>query len=475
MHLPNAPSAAPLQAWRARSILPCVLVVGMTLTISGCAGSRPDPDTEKSVTTATGIAEAVVFRTEGGPVDEPEIDEQRLTLPDAVRLAVTTDPGLQAALARVRMAMADADQARLLPNPVLNVVMRFNVSGGGTPQIEASLAQDIVGILRIRRQSSAADHRLRKAAAEAVTSALDVVAAVREEYSEAQALEALVPVLEDRHALIDKLLGVARSRLKVGEGIRSDVTTLDSQRVELEVELADARLQLRQSRLRLARLVGVPSALPTWTLDSWDTPATIESPEARWIDAALAHRPEVQAVAWQLSALGDTAALARLLPWDGASVGIDAQRDPDWALGPAISTPIPIFDMGQAKRARIAAEQIEARHNLTLAKRRVVEEVRVAYQSLGASQANLRRVREELIPLQKQRREEAEALYRAGQTDVTSLFLAEQDLRSVQVRAVQIERQATTAQIRLERAVGGPGVAASIGTASALPTLVPTK
>lgn len=478
MQLRYAARFAPLGAKRRPISFPIAALIGIAAAVGGCAGTRPDPEAEKAASIASGIADAVVFRTEGGPLDEPERSESeasRLTLGEAVRLAVTTDPGLQAALARVRIAMADADQARLLPNPVLNIVLRFDVSGGGKPQIEASLAQDLIGILRLPRQSSAADHRLRQSAAESVTVALEVVSEVQERYAEAQAFDRLAPVLNERHGLIDKLLGVMRSRLSAGEGIRSDVTTLDTQRVELEVELADTQLKQREARLRLARLIGEPSRGAAWTLDPWESPAASELPESQWIDAALQHRPEVQAIAWQLAALGDNAALARLLPWDGASAGVSAQRDPDWALGPAISTPLAVFDMGQAKRARITAEQIEARHNLTLAKRKIVEDVRVAYENVIGSQANLRRIREELIPLQQRRRQEAESLYRAGQTDVTSLFLAEQDLRSVQVRAVQIERQATTAQIRLQRAVGGPGVAASFSSASVHPTRAPMK
>jgi outer membrane protein TolC len=105
------------------------------------------------------------------------------------------------------------------------------------------------------------------------------------------------------------------------------------------------------------------------------------------------------------------------------------------------------------------AEQLETRHELTLVKRRVVQEVRIAYQALSASAKNLGRIRDELIPLQQQRRQLAEDAYRAGQTDVTPLFLAEQDLRIARLQEVEVEAQAARALVRLQRAVGGPGVA----------------
>ncbi len=442
--------------------VPCAAAV-LTFLLAGCAANRPDPQAEATASRALGLNEVLTFRTEGGPLDEVA-EGDVLTLADAVRRAATTDPRLQAALARVRIAMADADQARLLPNPVLDFVLRW---GPGKPQIEVSLAQDLIQMFKIPRRASAADNRLRQAASDAVTVALDTVAEVQERYVAVQTLESLVPVLAERRLLLDKLVATARARLEAQEGTRSDLTTLEAQRVELDVDIAEAKRQLAEERLRLARLIGEPSGSASWRVDSWTAPALASSVESHWVEAALQHRPEVQSVVWTLAALGDDEALARLLPWEGLGVGVDAQRDPDWTVGPSVSTPIPVFDMGQAGRARVTAEQLEARHNLTLAKREVVEEVRVAFRSLDASTDNLKRIQSELIPLQQQRRQQAEDAYRAGQTDVTALFLAEQDLRAARAKAIEVEQQMSISLIRLQRAVGGPGVAASVGESPA--------
>jgi outer membrane protein TolC len=96
----------------------------------------------------------------------------------------------------------------------------------------------------------------------------------------------------------------------------------------------------------------------------------------------------------------------------------------------------------------------------------VVQEVRVAFQTLRASSSNLARIRDELIPLQQQRRQFAEDSYRAGQTDVTALFLAEQDLRVAQAQAIAVEEQAAGALVRLQRAVGGRHVAGSFAASA---------
>lgn len=437
-----------------------VLILSLTgvLALGGCESIHPpELNTESVASEAAGLVDPIVFDFDGGPDDEPgELDT--LTLPEAVRLAVTTDPGVQAALARVRIALAEAKQSRLLPNPILNLALRFP-QGGGTPVFEASLAQDLISVLRIPRQASAADNRLRQASTNAVTVTIDAVAEVQERYVTVQALEHLLPVLAERQTLVGKVLDLAKARLAAGEGTREDVAVLQSQRVELEVEVAEKAQELRDERLRLARLLGWPSGAAVWRLETWSPPLSTDTRESVWIDAGLRIRPEIQSAAWKLSALGDDLALTRLLPLDGLGGGLQAERDGDWGVGPEVSIPIPVFDMGQARAERVTAEQVEARHELVQAKRRVIEEVRRALESQSRTRDNLRRVRDELIPLQEQRRTLAEATFKAGQSDATAIFLAEQDLRAAQAKAVDLEHQASIAAIRLQRAVGGPGPA----------------
>lgn len=456
------PASTNDRASSARALLTALVTFGVT-----ACGALPKTtvEPESAIATAARLPGAIEFRLvgpQGGALDEDDPVPSELHIDEAVRRAVTSDPGLQAALARVRIAIAEADQARLLPNPVLSIVFR---TGGGSPQIEASFVQEFVQALQRPTRAGAADNRLRAVAADAVVAALDVISDVQESYVEAQSSAALVPIFEERLRLLERLVSTARARLDAGEGTRGDVVTLDAQRVELQVSIDRTRLDERTSRLRLARLIGQPTSEASWTLDPWGSPGTPQQSEREWTDAALLSRPEIQSIAWRLRALGDDEGLLRLLPWEGAGVGIDAQRDGEWQLGPSLSAPLPIFDDGSARRSRNVAEQLEARHDLTLAKRRVVEEVRVAYQSLAASAANLGRIRSELIPLQQQRRQLAEDAYRAGQTDVTPLFLAEQDLRIAQLQAVEVEARAAQALVRLQRAVGGPGVAERLASA----------
>jgi cobalt-zinc-cadmium efflux system outer membrane protein len=448
----------------------------MGLAVAGCASTPPTVDVTGRAAFATGTSDAITFQIRGEPLDAREWPQLFLSIPEAVRRTLAHDPRIQAALARVRSAEAETKQARLLPNPVLSVILRLP-EGGGSTEIEAGLAADLISLLSRPGRVSAADDRLRAAAAEALSVVLDVLAEVRQRYAAVQTLDAALVVLQERIGIVDRLLELARSRLRVGEGTRLDVLTLESQRVELDAELADRELERRHERLALARLIGQPSGDIGWSVQPWAPDRHASLPESRWVELALENRPEVQARRYELAALGAERSLARFALFGGGGgvpVGPYAVREGgEWAIGPAGSAPVPLFDLGQARRDRARAAVIEARHQLTDVRRQVIQETRQAHAAFAASQANLQRVGNELVPLLERRLAQAEAQFKAGQTDVTALLMAEQDLRAGRTRLVELQRRTTEALIRLQRAVGGPGAAATLESTEA--TAPPTQ
>ncbi len=431
------------------------------ILFSGCQSTAPRPVAEDDASLAVGAAEPIIFRRAPGVLDATDVLPDTLSVTEAVRLTLKQHAGIQASLARVRAAEADADQAALLPNPILTVVAHFPQNGVAA-EVEVGLSADLIAIVQRPGRISAADSRLRAAASEAVSAVLDAVAEVRETYYAVQSLQASLPLLEARRDLLARLQDLARSRLEAGEGSRLETVTLDAQRVEIEAELDDLLLELTEQRLALARLVGQPSTDALLRVSEWQPPAVNSVRDSAWVSAALKGRPELKARRWELLALGADARLNTLSPFSGTFIGADVEKQGDWAGGPAVSVPIPLFDWGQARRARIKARRIEAAHNLVQTQREIVEQVRRAAAVFNESVHELARVRTKLIPLQEQRRELAEEGFRAGQTDVTTVILAEQDLAAAKARAVALERKNAVALLRLERAVGGAGVAEAL-------------
>jgi outer membrane protein TolC len=425
--------------------------------LAACRSAARDPDAEGAAANLLGLPDALRFRTAAGPLDEPEAStDGSLPLVAAARAAVARDAALQAALADVRAALAEAEQARLLPNPVLDFMVTW---GGGGPWIQASLQQDLLQTLTLGKRADAADQRLRATAATAVIRALDLMADLQSTYAAAQASDALLPMLRERLELLDRLLAVVRHRATAGEVPEVDVTALEAQRLTVVVDLETAARSARAQRLHLAHLLGTPNAAADWRLEAPTDSQGPAHPVPECVALALRHRPEVWVAQAEARALGFDLDAAAWDPWLAADAGIGEQLQGPATFGPAFNLPIPVFDTGAARRRNLAAQQLAARQRLLAAQRQVVEEVRAAAADLEGARRSLTTVTDELLPRQRQRRDRAELAYRAGQTDLTPLLLAEDDLREGAAKAIDLQQQVATARCRLQRAMGGPAVA----------------
>ncbi len=426
------------------------LIIALALS---CATAPPDHNTARQIQSASGLATAIDFHSDALPLNAAKASNT-LTLSEAIEGALRQSAELQIALAEVRVAQAEAHQSRLLPNPVLDIALRFP-EGGGSTIVETSVSADLVKVLQMPRRISASDAALRAASARAVTIALDAIAKTQRGYFTVHALRSEVELITQRTSHLTELLAIAQARLKAGEITQLDVTTLKAEQTVAAIDLRDRKLQLDLEELALARLLGQPGGTTDWSLATPLPAIPTTGDESGNITRALRTRPEIQAERWQLASLKDHRALARLAWLKGAAAGLDAERDSDWSLGPSVDVPLPLFDWGQAQRAKARAQAIAARHRLTKTLRQIVQEVRQAQVSLAQLGVIVRQAREELVPLQTERVRLARAVYEAGQSDITPMRLAELDLLEARRKLLQLELRTALASTQLERSMGG--------------------
>lgn len=426
--------------------------------LAGCAAERPDVAGQAA--RLTGVNDAIAFRTEAEPMDWPPLPNGPLSREQAVRLALTHDPRIQSSLAKVRAAEADANQARLLPNPILTLDVRHPFHSGSNAAFEPSLTIDVIAILQRPAMVSAADQRLREAAANALVTVLDTMSEVQEAYVSARTIDDEIANAQRRLERLQRLRDLARKRLDAGEATRLDVLTLDAQWMQSNLDLSDLRLQREEQRLLLARLLNQPSSVADWELQPPYAPADRElAPESAWIEAALRNRPEVVSRVWELRALGADLRLTTLAPLQGGELGAHGEHDPQWRLGPTWVTPVPIFDWGQAQQAKVNAEIAGARHDLAEQQLEIIQGVRTAYVDYVHSRHNLSYAQDQILPLQRQQLEQSQLAYQAGEADVTTLLLAANELDLTLSKIVELQEKLSVARIKLQRAAGGAAVA----------------
>lgn len=441
-----------MRLWKAGPLLGA-----MAIGVSGCTPLPKIDDLSDRAAEITTVGEPLAYQAETPPLDAGA-SITHLTLLNASHLVLRHDPSIQAALARVRQAQAEAKQTRLLPNPILRVAVRLP-EGGGRATVEAGVTAELLSLITQPGRISAADHRLRASVAEALATVLDRLHTVRDQYTTVQSLAAQVEIAESRTKTLRELVTLAEARAQVGEAARMDVLAARSDLVAADTELRQLRSDERQARITLARLIGRPSDRATWRIDPWTAPPALSGDEADFVRLALEHRPDLQATVWELHALGEQTRISRMSSFLSGDAGVEAEREDGWTIGPAASVPIPLFDLGHAAKESAEAQLVEQRHLLIERQRQAVEEVRLAIESLRSHQNGLERSQRELIPLQTERLEQARRAYQLGLTDVMTVRQAEQDLQSARAQVVTLEERVAKAVNALEHAVGGAGVA----------------
>jgi cobalt-zinc-cadmium efflux system outer membrane protein len=242
--------------------------------------------------------------------------------------------------------------------------------------------------------------------------------------------------------------------------------------------VARGEIEATAARERLNRDMGLQDDALDWKLGPHlpPLPAPPDSavPLAGLEDTAMASRQDLAALR------EDAEAAARALPAArAAALGAEAEagahheRDADGAAttGPAVTAPVPIFNWGQAARARAEARyrQAELRRRARLAE--VRSEVRDAWGRLAVARREAELYRDTLVPLSRSVVELTQTQYNAMLAGVFQLLEARKDQARAERGAIEALRDYWLARTELERAVAARLPAATnAASAAAAPT-----
>ncbi|MGH7572924.1 MAG: TolC family protein, partial [Gemmatimonadota bacterium] len=193
---------------------------------------------------------------------------RRVSLEEAVRLALERAPAAVAARSAVQIAGADLLEARGAWLPSLNATTSFTnssnerfdqstgrlVSESYTAQLQASYELFAGGRRWAERNRASAD--LEAAEAEGRAQRFATILATTELFYEAAAADQIVQAASQRLERARRQLDFAETRLRVGTATRSDVLRAELETGNAEIALIDAETALRSSRLELGRQLG---------------------------------------------------------------------------------------------------------------------------------------------------------------------------------------------------------------------------
>ncbi|GAA4865795.1 TolC family protein [Luteimonas vadosa] len=349
---------------------------------------------------------------------------QELSLDQAVSAAAEHAPLVLAREASRVAAAEELARADALPDPSLVFgVQNFPIGGPEAFTVsEDRMTMRRIGVTQAlpsrakrtaRRQS--AEAALARADAESVATVLEVKRAAAKAWVALWAAErehALLQELRDEAGLAVR---ATRARLSGDSGSASDVLAARSTELELENRLDDAAARIEQARAGLARWLGeMPARSMAAAPDFSEPPLS----EARLLASLDRHGA---LLAWD----------AREAAADAAVVLAQAETRPDWSIGAGfaqrgdgasdvvwleIGVGLPLFTRNRQDRgiSARAADREAVRATRDDARRIQAEYVRKRYADWAGLTRQVRRYRDELLPLNHDRTRTALAAYSGG-------------------------------------------------------------
>ena len=391
-----------------RPVARAALAAAALALLAGCASPAIDANiaaAHAEVTARGGIDFAWLVTDAAraqARADVAQALRQALSADDAVRIALSHDPALQALLFERSADSADATRAARLPNPVF----AFERLAGGAPsaiELTRALTVPLLDLLLLparAARSDAVQRRLRlqlagdvlRAADGARTAWIDAVAAGQSARYAAQVRDAAEAGGE-----------LARRLEAAGNFSALQRAREEAFATAALAELAQAQRSARHAREALVRALGLDANEAAALALPEHLPALPASVPPADLQFALDGRLDLRLARARLDELARAQGLVRVTGTvDALDLGVERRTRSGQAPehGLTLSLPLPVFDGGDAARAGAAAHYDAALARTAALAVDAASRLRVAAADLRDSHALAAQFRDRLVPLQ---------------------------------------------------------------------------
>jgi cobalt-zinc-cadmium efflux system outer membrane protein len=382
----------------------------------------------------------------------------KLTADEAVQIALLNNRDLQALYSDLGVAQADLVQAGLLSNPIFEASVLFPTSGGGRPDLELGAAMNFLNFLYMPLRKRVAAARFDEVKSRIAGSVLDFAGRVRGAFYRYQAAE---QILELRQSIVQSLGASFEIAQHLSEA--GNITDLDLARERAQFEASklaqrSAEMTVRQSREELNILMGVWGKQTEWQADQRlpeipDDLIQTDDLEQAAIEKSMDLLSARQRIIITGNQLGFSRSAALLPELDAGPKG--ERSEGSWDVGPTLEFPIPLFDQGQGRIGRSAAELRRAQQEYYALAVRVRSTARAVQDRMEGARDRALYYRDILLPLRERIVNEAQLQYNAMQLGPFQLLNAREQQIETAVAYVEAIREYWLARGDMELLLAG--------------------
>jgi cobalt-zinc-cadmium efflux system outer membrane protein len=382
-----------------------------------------------------------------------------LTVDATVQIALLNNRSLQATFEEIGLSAADLLEAVTIPNPKLDLSVRFPDQPPSGTYIDYSAAIDFLSILMIPLKKRVAKDQLQSAALRVADETLELISDVKSAFYSLQASQQLLQrfklIVDANGASLD----LAQRQYEAGNISDLALTQQQTTYSHSRLDVATTEAEIRRNREKLNRLLGLWGPETGWQISS-DLP---EVPKAEFSTQglerlAISQRLDLQSDYLQVASQAKNLGLTKSFRLLGAlDFGVERERETDGQIrtGPTFIIELPVFNQGQARIARGEAALRQALDKFEALAIEVRSQIRELQDEMISKREIARFYYDELVPDQRRILKESLINYNAMDIGNFELFTAKAEEARTEREYLEAVRDYWIARAELERAVGG--------------------
>jgi cobalt-zinc-cadmium efflux system outer membrane protein len=388
-----------------------------------------------------------------------ELLKKPLTVSSAMQIALLNNRGLQATFEEVGIAQADVIEAVTLPNPSVDFEVQFPLVAGTLNRYAWLVAQEFVQILMIPLKKKISEEQLEAVELRVADETLALVEKVKAAFFMVQAGQQLISRLKLIQNTNSASLELGQKQYKAGNITDLALLQLQASYSQGRLDIAKAETDLRDKREELTRLLGLWGAQTGWQIQGDIMPIQDSEFSVKGLESlAVAQRLDLRAAHRHLTSVVTALGLTKIYRWVPVlEFGFAGERDIEGALnmGPSFRLEIPIFNQGQSRLARAAAELRRAENRLAGLAVEIRSQTRELRDRLISLRDMARFYHDDVLPTRIKIVNKALLEYNAMQLSPYELFLAKSQELEAERNYIDTLRDYWITRAKLERTVGG--------------------
>jgi cobalt-zinc-cadmium efflux system outer membrane protein len=399
------------------------------------------------------------------PPASPPSASARISLEDAIRLALQHNHALQAMRSTIQQSLAEEITANLRPNPTLGLDAQF-LPIFQPNQLTADYldqsAQFDAGIGYLFERGKKRQHRLRAAKDQtAVVRSLvsdserQLVFNVSLQFVDVLLADSTLEFAQQDLDSFQKTVDISKERFRVGDISEGDFLKIKLQLLQFQSDVSAAKLAKLQSLAALRQLLGFETVPDDYdvqgTLDYQPVHAELNGLK----NVAAMNRPDLRAAQQAVTAAESQLALQKA----NGKMDITGTFDYSHTAGASSGSffynmPLPIFNRNQGEIARAQFAITQAREQASETTQQVSTDVVQAFANLQTNDQIIQLYQSGYVEQAKQSRDISEYAYRKGAASLLDYLDAERTYRANQLAYRQALASYMLALEQMRQAVG---------------------